>query len=91
MIPVLVLMERFKGETYSRYIDYTNFLLTERAVSSDRTYSRYIDYTNFLLTERAVSSDRDRRARFVQKDRGAIFLCTYRASELNKKFITWHL
>ena len=55
------------------------------------TYSRYIDYTNFLLTERAVSSDRDRRARFVQKDRGAIFLCTYRASELNKKFITWHL
>jgi hypothetical protein len=69
MIPVLVLMERFKGETYSRYID----------------------YTNFLLTERAVSSDRDRRARFVQKDRGAIFLCTYRASELNKKFITWHL
>jgi hypothetical protein len=27
------------------------------------------------------------RARFVQKDRGLIFLCTYRASEVNKKFI----
>jgi hypothetical protein len=32
------------------------------------------------------------RARFVQKDLGPIFLCTYRASEVNKKFIiSWHL
>jgi hypothetical protein len=26
---------------------------------------------------------------FVQKDRGPIFLCTYRASEVNKKFIIY--
>ena len=32
-----------------------------------------------------------RRARFVQKDRGLIFFCTYRASEVNIKFIMWHL
>ena len=36
-------------------------------------------------------TDRARRARFVQKDRGPIFLCTYRASEISKKFIIWHL
>ena len=29
--------------------------------------------------------------RFVQKDRGPIFLCTYRTSEVNKKFTIWHL
>ena len=53
---------------------------------------------NFLLTEREVCSlyreisdrglfyaDRARRTRFVQKDRGPIFLCIYRASEVNKK------
>ena len=34
---------------------------------------------------------RARRARFVQKDRGPIFLCKGRASEVNKKFIIWHL
>jgi hypothetical protein len=32
-------------------------------------------------------TDRARRARFVKKDRGPIFLCTYRASEVYKKFI----
>jgi hypothetical protein len=36
-------------------------------------------------------TDRARRARFVQKDWDQIFLCTYRASEVNKKFIIWHL
>jgi hypothetical protein len=35
--------------------------------------------------------DRARRARFVHKDRDPIFICTYRASEVNKKFIIWHL
>jgi hypothetical protein len=35
------------------------------------------------------STDRDRRARFVQKDRGPIFLCTYRASEVNIENNTW--
>jgi hypothetical protein len=58
--------------------------------------------TNFLLTEREVRTDKYRieaffvqtepgRSRFVQKDRRPIFHCTYRASEVNKKFIIWHL
>ena len=58
---------------------------------------------NFLLTEREVCSlhreisdrglfctDRTRSARTVQKNRGTIFLCTDRASEVNKKFILSH-
>ena len=57
----------------------------------------------FLLTEREVCmyreildpglhcTDRARRARFVQKDRDPIFLFAFRASEVNKKFIIWHL
>jgi hypothetical protein len=36
-------------------------------------------------------TDRARRVRFVQKDRGPIFICKGRASEVNKKFIIWHL
>ena len=36
-------------------------------------------------------TDRARRVRFLQKGRGPIFLCTYRVSEVNKKFIIWHL
>ena len=36
-------------------------------------------------------TDRARTARIAQKDRGPIFLCKGRASEVNKKFIIWHL
>jgi hypothetical protein len=36
-------------------------------------------------------TDRARIARFVQKERGPIFLCTNRESEVNKKIIIWHL
>jgi hypothetical protein len=48
--------------------------------------------TNFLLTERKVCTEKYRtEVFFVQKDWGPIFLCTNRASEINKKFIIWHL
>jgi hypothetical protein len=49
----------------------------------------------FLLTRgvyREISdrglfcTDQARRARFVPKDRGPIFRCTFRASKVNKKF-----
>ena len=48
---------------------------------------------NFLLTEREVCTEKYRlyKKKFVQKERGPIFLCTYRESEINKKFIIWHL
>jgi hypothetical protein len=36
-------------------------------------------------------TDRARIARFVQKERGPIFLCTNRESEVNKKIIIWNL
>jgi hypothetical protein len=39
------------------------------------------------IRPRSLCTDRARRASFIQKDRGPIFLCTYRASEINKKFI----
>jgi hypothetical protein len=47
----------------------------------------FIDISNFLLIEHEVCTGKYR----TQKDRGWIFLCTYRASEVNKKFIIWHL
>ena len=43
-----------------------------------------------LTITRSFCTDRARRARFVQKDRGPIFLGKDRASEVNKKFIIWH-
>jgi hypothetical protein len=66
-------------------------------------YNFFMHIIKFLLTEREVCvyreisdpgllcTDRARRTRFVQKDRDPIFLCAFRASEVNKKFIIWHL
>ena len=66
-------------------------------------YNFFMHIIKFLLTEREVCvyreisdpgllcTDRARRTRFVQKDRDPIFLCAFWASEVNKKFIIWHL
>jgi hypothetical protein len=59
---------------------YIKLLLTEREVCTEKHRTEVFFFT-----------DRARKARSVQKDRGPIFLCTYRASEVNKKFIIWHL
>ena len=60
-------------------------LLTYYYINRARGLYREISDRGLFRTDRA------RRVRFVQKDRGPIFLCTYRASEVNKKFIIWHL
>jgi hypothetical protein len=60
----------------------TNFLLTEREVFTEK----YRTEVFFVQT-----TDQACRARFLQKDRGPIVFCKYRASEVNKKFIIWHL
>jgi hypothetical protein len=44
-----------------------------------------------LLDRCLFCTDRARRARFVQKGRGPIFLCKWRTSEVNKKYIMWQL
>jgi hypothetical protein len=53
-------------------------VLTERQVCTEKYWTEVF----FVQTEPVV------RAMFVQKHRGPIFL---RASEVNKKFIVWHL
>ena len=55
-----------------------NFLLTEREVCS--LYREISDRGLFYACRPSPY-----RTRFVQKDRGPIFLCIYRASEVNKK------
>ena len=44
-------------------------------------------FTEKYRTEIFFSTDQARRARFVHKDQGPIFLCKDQASEVNNKFL----
>ena len=75
-----VLRRDIENYTLYKFI-VNNFLLTEREVCTEKYRTKVF----FVQTMQA------RRASFVRKDRAPMFFCTYTASEVDKKFIIWHL